>query len=115
MDLVAIIVGAGWMLGALAIIGASVPLLRGRVPRNRIYGIRLRQSLASDEAWYEINRFGGKRLIAWAIPMLAVGFGCLLLRLHGHAVLTLVLGFGPLVFLLIPAIQTWRFARRFMS
>jgi hypothetical protein len=113
MDAVAIAVGTGWTLGSLIITAASVPLVRGRVPRNRIYGIRLSQSFKSDEAWYEINRFGGKRLIAWAIPLLAIGLACLFLRLQGHPLLTLVLGFGPLLFLVIPAVQTWRFARRF--
>lgn len=113
MDAVAIAVGAGWTLAALMIFAASVPLVRGRVRRNRLYGVRLPQSLKSDEAWYKINRFGGTRLIAWAIPLLATGLVCLFLRLRGHAFLTLVLGFGPLLFLVVPAFQIWRFARRF--
>ncbi len=37
----------------------SVPVVLGLVPRNRLYGVRTRSTLSSDEIWYPANRHGG--------------------------------------------------------
>ena len=29
------------------------------IPRNRIYGVRVREAMGSDAAWYAANRIGG--------------------------------------------------------
>jgi hypothetical protein len=34
------------------IIAVAIPLIIGKVPRNRFYGFRTRYSLSSDEVWY---------------------------------------------------------------
>jgi hypothetical protein len=91
----------------------SIPLVRGGVRRNGIYGVRFPQSFQLDEAWLAINRFGGQRMITWAFPLIAVGVISLFLHLQSHPGLTLFLGFGPLVFILIPVLQAWAYARNF--
>ena len=113
MDPVAITIGLSWTLGGLICILLAIPLIRGRIGRNAFYGARFPQSFQSEEAWLAINRFGGKRLAAWAIPLIAVGLVSFFLPLQSNTPLTLALGFAPLVFIVIPAIQTWRFARRY--
>jgi hypothetical protein len=113
MDAVAITVGTSWTITGLIIIGLAVPLARGRVGRNGLYGVRFPQSFQSDDAWYVINRFGGKRLIIWAVPLILVGIACFFLPLQRHTDLTLILGFAPLIFLLIPGLEAWRFARHY--
>jgi len=57
----------------LFIIALSVPLIRGAVSRNRLYGIRTRRTLASDEAWYPANRIGGIALVASSLVWLIAG------------------------------------------
>ena len=113
MDPVAITVGTSWTVAGLLCIGLSIPLVRGRIGRNGFYGVRFPESFQSDEAWYAINRFGGKRLIVWSIPLIAVGIVSFFLPLRSHVGLTLTLGFAPLAFIVIPAIESWRFARRY--
>jgi hypothetical protein len=113
MDTIAIIIGTAWTFAGLLIIVLSIPLVRGRVPRNRLYGVRLHQSLQSDDAWYAINRFGGKRLIASAIPLVLLGIICFFLPLQRHMTLTLILGFAPLAFVLIAVGQVVWFAQRY--
>ncbi len=113
MDAVSITVGGGWVVAGLAMFGLALPLVRERVGRNALYGIRLRESLRSDDAWFAINRYGGKRLIVWSIPLILVGAVSLFLPLRSHAALTLALGFAPLVFVVIPVVESWRFARRY--
>lgn len=113
MDAVAIIVGVGWTVAGLLALGLAVPLARGKVSRNPYYGVRFPQSLRSDEAWSAINRYGGKRLAAWSIPLVAVGVAAFFLPLASNPGLALAVGFAPPAFLMIPAVQSWRFARRY--
>lgn len=46
--------GIGVLLAVL-----SLPLILGKVPMNRGYGIRIRKAYVSDSNWLAINRFGG--------------------------------------------------------
>ena len=53
----------------------SVPLAQGRVPMNRLYGIRIPEAFASEQAWYRINAYGGRVLLVCGL--LSIGFGLL--------------------------------------
>ncbi len=113
MDAVALTVGSAWTLAGLLIMGLAIPLVRGRVSPNGVYGVRLSQSFRSADAWYAINRYGGRRLIIWAVPLIVVGLISFFLPLQSRPALALVLGIAPLIFVLIPAWESWRFARRY--
>jgi hypothetical protein len=52
-------------------------------------------------------------MLIWSIPMIATGIVSIFLPLRLHYGLTLTFGFAPLVFILIPVVETWRFARRY--
>lgn len=58
---------------ALVLAGGSLPLILRKVPMNRVYGVRFPQSFRSQEAWYEINAYGGKALLIASLPLLALG------------------------------------------
>jgi hypothetical protein len=113
MDPVAWIIGISWTLAGLLCIALAIPLVRGRVGRNAFYGARFPQSFQSDEAWFAINRFGGKRLIVWSLPLVAIGIASFWLPLQSHPNVAVTLRFAPLIFIIIPAVETWRFARRY--
>ncbi len=113
MDAVAITIGISWTAVGLLCIGLAIPLVRGQVRRNVLYGVRFPQSFQSDEAWFAINRFGGRRLIIWSVPLVVIGIASFFLPLQSHTGLALTLGFAPLIFLLIPVVESWRFARRY--
>lgn len=115
MDPVALTIGTSWTLTGVILVALCIPLVRGHIPRNSWYGIRLPQSFASDDAWYAINRFGAKRMIVWAIPLILVGLVSFFLPLKAHTNLTLFMGFAPLIFVLIPVFESWRFARKYQS
>ncbi|HVC48367.1 MAG TPA: SdpI family protein [Terracidiphilus sp.] len=51
----------------------SVPLILGRVPMNRGYGIRVRKAMVSEANWQAINRFGG--VVFLVVGLLLVVFG----------------------------------------
>jgi uncharacterized membrane protein len=75
MNLVAIIIMGSGILIALV----SLPLIQGKVPPNRAYGIRTKYAFASTENWYQINNFGGKVFLGVALLITLVGlFGLFL-------------------------------------
>lgn len=56
---------------AAIVIVTAVPLIRRRVKMNHWYGVRFRASFASDEAWYDINHYGGRLLLYWGLVIAA--------------------------------------------
>ena len=67
----------------------ALPLALRQIPRNRLYGVRTRRTLADDRVWYETNAYGGRCLIIASVVTI---------------VLVLLLGLTPLPpDLLLPA------------
>jgi len=50
----------------------ALPLALRKVPRNRIYGVRTRRTLADDTVWYEANAYGGRALLVASGVTIAV-------------------------------------------
>jgi hypothetical protein len=73
--------------------------------------MRFPQAFRSDDAWFAINRFGGKRLILWSMMLILIGLASFWLPLESHPGWAITLGIAPLVFVLLPGFETWRFAR----
>lgn len=115
MDRIGLIVGVSWIFCGLVCFALAIPLALGKVRPNALYGIRFRESFQSDEAWMAINQFGGRRLMRWCLPLMAVGAVAIFLPLQRQPLVTLLFGFAPLIFILIPVFESWRFARRFGS
>lgn len=58
---------------ATVCIVVSVPLMKGYVKMNGWYGIRIKKAFKSDENWYKINAYGGKRFIIWSLLLVITG------------------------------------------
>jgi hypothetical protein len=65
--------GIGMASAGLIIIAVCVPLIWGKVPMNRLYGIRIAASFESNERWYVVNAYGGKVMARWALVVVAWG------------------------------------------
>ena len=57
----------------LLVIALSIPLILRRVPMNHLYGVRIARAFESDAAWYDINAYGGKLLLAYGIALVVYG------------------------------------------
>jgi uncharacterized membrane protein len=111
MQLLGIIIGVGWIFVAVVIILVCLPLTKDKIPPNRYYGMRLPKAFTSDEAWYAINRYGGKQMIMWAVPMLLCGIVIPFLPISpGYALLLVPV---ELLFVIVPSIKTFLFAKRY--
>jgi uncharacterized membrane protein len=111
MESTSIILGVSNIFVALIIIGMSIPLVLSKIPMNHIYGVRFSKSFESEDNWYKINKYGGKKLIAWSIPLILFGILTFFLPLKGHVVLTTLIACAPLI-VVIPAYMSYKFSKR---
>ena len=61
------------LLAGLLCVGLAVPLIRGRVKPNAIYGARTARTLASEETWYRVNAACGRWLFWSGLALAASG------------------------------------------
>ena len=99
---------------AIAFIGISIPLVLGKIPMNSACGFRFAKSFESDDLWFEINRYGGRQLIIWSIPIALLGLATLFLPFlaAGPVYFLLVTCAAPLVFIIAAAVACYRFAEK---
>jgi hypothetical protein len=65
--------GIGVALAGMLFQVISLPLIWGKVPMNRYYGIRIAASFESNERWYAINAHGGRLMARWGWVTVAWG------------------------------------------
>jgi hypothetical protein len=100
-------------VGVLAI-SICIPLFRNKVEMNQWYGIRFKKSFESTANWYKINRYGARRMILWSVIIIVIGAAGLFLAFRGRGDLQTAVACAPLL-LIIPAIESWIYARRLPS
>lgn len=57
------------------LVGLGIPLLRRRVKPNGLYGLRIRETLADEDIWYEANARSGRDLIIIGVLGLVLTVG----------------------------------------
>ena len=63
-----------FFIPSVILIIIAIPLVIGRIPRNRFYGVRTCKTLSDDGTWYAANRFGGWLFIASSLIYLGIAF-----------------------------------------
>ena len=104
------IIGVSNIMVGMLVVAISIPLVTNKVPMNQIYGIRFKQSFESQEKWYEINRYGGRQLIVWSIPLILLGVATFFLPLAGRSFWTTASSLAPLIYL-VPVFLSYLYAR----
>lgn len=57
------------------IAGLGVPLLRRRIKPNGLYGLRIRETLADEEVWYEANARAGRDMMIMGVLGVVLSIG----------------------------------------
>ena len=96
---------------AFIVSALAIPMVRGQVAPNRWYGIRIKKAFESDEAWYAINRYGGKILLRLSLLVALAGLCGLLPPINRSEGAQVLLGLAPLIYL-VGLIPILRFANR---
>lgn len=110
MNTVATLLGLLDIILAIITAAISVPLVKRKIPKNYIYGVRIYKAFESDENWYAINAYAGRQLIVWSVPTLILGVVTLFLPLADHQYLFAV-PFLAVFFLLVPMVSVVRYSR----
>lgn len=116
MDVVSLTVGLCNM--ACGIVFALVGMLLAvcRIPKGAWYGFRLSNAMVSDENWERVNRFGGQRLVVWAMPLMLAGVICVFLAFPSPDTWMAPVGLFPIcIFVVIPISETVIYARSLPS
>lgn len=92
----------------------SIPLLKGHVKMNKIYGIRVRKAFESEEMWYKVNAYGAKRIIIWQLPLFVVGIVCFFIPIRGEQDLPWLIAFllAPVVVWIPIIIDILKFCKK---
>ena len=110
MEMINVILGLTNILIALIMIVLAYPLKKGLIKMNWWYGFRFSVSFKSDENWYNINKYGAKRFMFWAIPLMIIGLIAFVIPFNENFLLILLFSFLPLI-VLIPAYESYVFAK----
>ena len=88
-----------------------LPLIKRKVPMNRVYGIRVREAFESEERWLDINGYGGRKFAMWSLPIVVTGILGLLLPTH-LVFIYIPIAIGVIVLsAVMPLIQTMRWIK----
>ncbi|MCP4755409.1 MAG: SdpI family protein [Proteobacteria bacterium] len=110
MDSLNITLGLSNIIVAVLIILISIPLVGGKIRMNKVYGIRFKKSYESENNWYRINRYGGKQMILWSVPLAILGVATFFLPLGGKDHWITLIACAPLI-VIIPAITSYIYAK----
>jgi len=112
MENINLIFGIAHILTGLLFIGISIPLLKGSVKMNHLYGVRFKKSFESAENWYKINRYGAKQMILAGVAMIIIGLAAFAVPFSEDNPTLLVLFALAPVLVIIPAIwRSYQYAR----
>lgn len=111
MDLNNILFGIMHIFLAFIFICISIPLVRGDVSMNKLYGIRFKKAYESEENWYKINKYGGRQLIIWSIPLGLFGIISFFLPFKENPLLHIIAVLAPFI-ILVPVFISYMYARK---
>lgn len=107
-----IILGISDICAGVLILIVCIPLIKGSVKMNTYYGIRFKQSYASEKAWYAINRYGGIQFAIWSIVLMLIGTVIMVIPIQPPSIAYWLALFVPLI-MLVPAITSYLFAKKY--
>ena len=105
--------GIGFIILGIIMIVCGIPLKKGLIKRNWLYGFRIKKSFEYDEYWYKINKYGGERIILWSLPIFILAFVNFLIPLYENFLFYIIFNIIALhVLIIIPILETIRYAKK---
>jgi len=96
----------------LLLIAISIPLAQGSIKMNPLYGVRIKKAFESEENWYKLNKYGGRRLIFWSIVLICISIASLFFEISENSILFVVFSLAPDIVLIPCLIEIFIFAKK---
>lgn len=109
-----IIFGATNIACGILFVLISIPLVKKKVPMNKVYGFRFAKSFASQENWFDINHYGGNQLLRWSVLLFIIGILYFIFPIQEspHQAFNTFLAVAPILICTgIPVLKTALYAR----
>ena len=100
-----------FLISGLILVAISIPLIRGRIAPNSLYGFRVRDTLDDPRTWYKANAYSGKWLLATGLIFIAVCILAYNIPNIGLDTYALVCMAGFLIPITIGMIKSWRYMK----
>ena len=107
-----IVISVSYIFTGLLLIAISIPLVRGSIKMNPLYGVRIKKAFESEENWYKINKYGGRRLIFWSIVLICICIASLFFEISEDSILFIAFSLAPVIVLIPCLIEIFIYARK---
>ena len=97
-------------MGILEVLFA-IPLIYMKIPPNKIYGFRIRETLNDKQLWYDVNSYCGRDLLLSGIIVFIGGIMVLLLNMEFFISMFIGLWF-VIIPLIIITLRSYLFIRK---
>lgn len=100
------------LLGSLILLGASFPLMKGKIPPNYLLGFRTKKTLSNNEIWRKANKHTGKW---WLVTGLVWLSGSLILLAVKDSLSVNIISFAVIILIspfFIGTISTNRYVKK---
>ena len=97
---------------AIVFIAVAVPLVLKRAKMNGWYGVRFEKAFASEDNWYKINAYGGRRLIFWSCVLALIGLITFFVPIEFEEGCALLGVFGLVLVVVLWIVDVYRFSRK---
>jgi hypothetical protein len=111
MTLITIVISLSYIFCGIFLTIICLPLLKGKVIFDSLYGVSIKKAFKSEENWYRLNKFGAEKFIPSSLFLIVLGFTSLLYPVTSMYSRFFVFVVVPLVAVTIPVIQIIDFIR----
>ncbi|HET7624501.1 MAG TPA: SdpI family protein [Verrucomicrobiae bacterium] len=107
-----IIAAISVLLTGLVLFFICLPLIYRKVPMNDLYGFRIPAAFKSEQSWYDINAYSGRKMAGWSWLISASGAAGFFVPTKYFLAYTIGSTATTLFAVGIPIFQTYRWIRR---
>ena len=100
------------LVGVLMVL-LFIPLKKGVIKMNMVYGIRFEKSFKSDDNCKKINEYGAERFMKWSLTLFLIGVVSFFIPLKNNIILIFIFTSAPLFVILPPTIETYLYAKKY--
>ncbi len=101
-----------FLLSGCILLGLGIPLIRGLVAPNPIYGFRIRRTLENPNVWYAANRYAGWWMVGVGIGLMVAATGLYAAPGISFLKYAIICGAVEMGGLLIGIVQSFRYVGR---